>query len=47
MEEKWGEEEEEKLAGTDLQELVEEEGEPVGQHLLGDRLRPGGQEDRK
>lgn len=32
--------------GTDLEELVEEEGEPVGQHLLGYRLRPDRQEER-
>ena len=24
-----------------LEELVKKEGEPVGEHLLGDRLRPG------
>lgn len=24
-----------------LEELVKQEGEPVGEHLLGDRLRPG------
>lgn len=32
--------------GTDLEELVEEEGEPVGQHLLGYRFRPDRQEER-
>lgn len=35
-----------RATGTDLQELVEEEGEPVGQHLLGHGLRPDRKEVR-
>lgn len=35
------------VVGTYLEELIQEECEPVGQHLLGDRLRSDTQREKK